>query len=183
VFNEHWHWIIQRSNDACIPVVQDRAELEHVSNLLGDCKSYLEVGTAEGNSLYVLANSMPKGSEITYIDFGEKHTKKHRDYILGKLKDYSITEILGDSNDFETLKQVQSKEFDAVLIDAGHESWNVAIDAMFYGKLATKYIIFHDIGLPEVEKAFNWYCRQRPECKNYRVINSETFGFGILCLQ
>lgn len=182
-FSEHWHFIVQRSQDACMPVVQDREELEHVYNLLTNCKSYLEVGTAEGNSLYILAQALPKGSEITYIDWAEPHTEKNRNFVLERLKDYKITQVHENSNNLLT-RELVNQSFDAVLIDAGHESWNVAIDAMLYGPLALKYVIFHDIQLPEVEKAYNWYCRQRPECRSYRVINSETFGFGILeCTQ
>lgn len=183
MFEQHWDYIVKRSQDACIPVVQDKEELRYVYNLLTECSSYLEVGTAEGNSLYVLAHALPKGAEITYIDWAEKHTEAHRNKILDELSDYKITAVHGNSNDFLTHEAV-NRNFDAVLIDAGHESFEAAIDAFLYGPLATKYIIFHDIKLPEVEKAFNWYSRQRPECKAYRVINSEHYGYGILeCMQ
>lgn len=178
-FEEAWNYIVKRSKAAAIPVVQDRTELEYVFNLMKDCNSYLEVGTAEGNSLYVLANAMPKGSEITYIDWAEPHTEGPRNAILEQLKDYKITPIHGDSNDLFTLNRLDGM-YDAVLIDAGHDDFNVAIDAMLYGPMARKYIIFHDIQLPDVNRAFEWYCRQRPDCKNYRVVNSETYGYGIL---
>lgn len=178
-FSDAWDYIVKRSEQACIPVVQDRTELEYVFNLMKDCTSYLEIGTAEGNSLFVLANAMPKGSEITYIDWAEKHTEGPRNAILGHLMDYKITPIHANSNKLDTLYQVQNKRFDAVLIDAGHDDFNVCLDAIFYGPLATKYVIFHDIQLPEVSKAFDWYCRQRHE-KIYRVVNSETYGFGVI---
>jgi len=180
-FIDLWNYIVKRSRDAGIPVVQDQTELEYVFNLMKDCKSYLEVGTAEGNSLYVLANAMPKGSKITYVDLGEKHTTPHRNVILDQLKDYDVTAIHGDSNDFSTKARLSVDTlFDVVLIDAGHDDFNVAIDALFYGPLATKYIIFHDIKMPDVNRAFEWYCKQRHECKNYRVVNSKTYGYGII---
>lgn len=179
-FSELWDYIVKRSEKACIPVVQDRTELEYVFNLMKDCKSYLEVGTAEGNSLYVLANAMPTGSEVTYIDWAEKHTEAHRNAILEQLTDYKITPIHGDSNEQSTLMRIKGESFDVVLIDAGHDDFNVVIDAIFYGNCANKFIIFHDIQLPDVNRAFTWYCKQRPECKNYRVVNSETYGFGII---
>ncbi len=179
-FNQVWDYIVKRSEKACIPVVQDRTELEYVFNLMKGCKSYLEVGTAEGNSFFVLANAMPKGSEITYIDLGEKHTTPHRNAILEQLTDYSITAIHGDSNDFSTVQKSHRTLFDAVLIDAGHDDFNVAIDAIHYAGMAYKYIFFHDIQIPDVNRAFEWYCRQRPECKNYRVVNSEHYGYGII---
>lgn len=178
-FIDHWNYIVKRSNDLCIPVVQDQTEMEYVYNLLKDCKSYLEVGTAEGNSLYVYANAMPKGSEITYVDWAEKHTKEPRDQILALLEDYKVRPIHGDSNDFSTIHKAQG-QYDAVLIDAGHDDFNVAIDAIFYAGLAKKYIIFHDVQLKDVNRAFEWYAKQRPECKNYRVVNSEHYGYGVI---
>lgn len=182
-FAEAWDFIVKRSADAAIPVVQERTELEYVFNLLRGCNSYLEVGTAEGNSLFVLAQAMPKEAEITYIDLAEPHTKQHRDFVLVRIGK-PVIEIHGDSINFSTLKKVDCKKYDAVLIDAGHSEMNVALDALFYGPLATKYIIFHDVMLREVRRAYDWYCRQRPECRNYTVINSETYGYGVLeCTQ
>lgn len=179
-FNTHWDFIVKRSNDACMPVVQNKEELEHVYNLLSKCQSYLEVGTAEGNSLYVLANAMPEQSEITYIDWAEKHTQGNRDFILSRLNEYRVTPIHADSNDYATLDKVRGRKYDAVLIDAGHDDFNVAIDALFYAPLATKYIIFHDIQLPDVDRVFQWYTKQFPHKKSYRVVNSEHFGYGII---
>lgn len=179
-FQDHWDFIVKRSADMCMPVVQDEQELSYVYGLLERCESYLEVGTAEGNSLYVLANAMKKGSEITYIDWAEKHTKDKRDFILSKLTDYNITSVHGDSNDYTTLDRVKNKRFDAVLIDAGHDDFNAAIDALFYGPLATKYIIFHDIQLPDVGRVFDWYSRQMPQKRFYKVVNSESYGFGVI---
>lgn len=179
-FDELWDFIVKRSAAAAMPVVQEKKELEHVFYLLEKCTSYLEVGTAEGNSMYVLANAMPKGSEITYIDFGEKHTEKNRNFILDKLSDYNITPIHGDSNDYSTFRKVANKRFDAVLIDAGHTDFNVAIDCLFYGPLASKYIIFHDVQLPDVGRAFDWYCKQFPERNSYRVVASANYGFGVI---
>lgn len=186
-FNELWDFIIARSADQNMPIVQDKAELGYVFNLMKNCSSYLEVGTAEGNSLYVLANAMPEGSEITYVDWAEAHTEDKRNFILDRLSDYKITPVHADSNDLTTkdlASEFGDKKYDCVLIDAGHDDFNVSIDALLYGPLARKYIIFHDIKLPDVERAFNWYCKQRPECKNYRIINSETYGFGVIeCTQ
>lgn len=179
-FEKHWDFITRRTERGVV-TVQDKEELGYVFNLMQGCNSYLEIGTAEGNSLYVLAQAMPKGSPITYIDYGEKHTTPPRNEILALLKDYDITAIHGDSNDYATFKGVADKRFDAVLIDAGHDAFNVAIDCLFYGPLAKKFIIFHDVQLKEVDRAFNWYCKQRPDAKrHYRVVNSESFGYGVI---
>lgn len=179
-FEELWSFIVKRSADANMVVVQDKAELEYIFGLVSECSSYLEVGTAEGNSLYVLANALPKGSDITYIDWAESHTEDKRNFILNRLGDYNVTPIHSDSNDFKTMEQVRQKRFDAVVIDAGHDEFNVAIDALFYGPLANKYIIFHDIQLPDVNRVFEWYAKQRPDCRTRRIVNSKTFGYGVL---
>lgn len=180
MFEDLWEFVVKRSADAAMVVVQDRTELEYVYNLMRGCTSYLEVGTAEGNSLYVLANALPKGSQITYIDWAEPHTKVNRDFILNKLEDYAVRPIHADSNDTQTLDKVRDHRFDAVLIDAGHDEFNVAVDALFYGPLANKYIIFHDVQLPAVSKIFDWYANQRPDCRAYRVANSQFYGYGVL---
>lgn len=179
-FKENWDFIVNRSQEAAIPVVQNEEELEHVFQLLRNCASYLEVGAAEGNSLYVLTKAMPAGSEVTYIDYGENHTTPHRNFILDNLTSYNITAVHGDSNDYSTAKNVAGQMFDAVLIDAGHDDFNVAIDALFYGPMARKYLIFHDIQLPDVNRVFEWYSKNNPNCKSYRVVNSTHYGFGII---
>jgi predicted O-methyltransferase YrrM len=177
VFNEAWRDITKREG---VVTVQNREELEHVFNLLYGLESYLEVGTAEGNSLYVLAHALKPDAVITYIDYGEKHTTLSREEVLRRIPQ-AVTAIHGDSNDFITHNQVKETRYDAVLIDAGHDAFNVAIDALFYGPLATKYIIFHDVQLPEVNRAFTWYVKQLGK-ESYRFINSETFGYGIIKL-
>jgi len=164
---------------AGIPVVQNREELEHIFNLMTGCSSYLEIGTAEGNSLFVLANAMPKGSDITYIDLAEPHTAQHRNEILKQLKDYNIVGLHGDSNEYKTKAQLAGK-YDAVLIDAGHKYDNVVMDAMLYGHFARKYIFFHDVQLPEVNRAYESFCKQSPGNRNYKVINSFDYGYGII---
>lgn len=180
-FSELWDDIVKRSAEQTIPVVQDRTELEYVFNLLKGCNSYLEIGAAEGNSLYVLAQAMPCQSRIHYIDWAEKHTEAPRQWVLDRLKEhYSVVGIHEDSNSIDLHQRMSCFTFDALMIDAGHETWNVVLDAMLFGHTAKKYIIFHDIQLPDVNQAFTWYCKQRPECKNYRVVNSPTYGYGII---
>lgn len=178
-FDTLWREISTRPSTI---TVQEYHELEHVFNLFKNCESYLEVGTAEGNSMYVLAQALKSGAVITYIDYGENHTTAARDEVLRKLADlgYSITAVHGDSNDFTTFGHVKGKSFDAVFIDAGHTDFNAVVDALFYGPLATKYIVFHDVMIPDVGRVFEWYSRQFPERKSYRIVNSEHYGMGVI---
>jgi predicted O-methyltransferase YrrM len=150
----------------------------------------LEVGTAEGNSLYVLSHALKQPrAAIGIIDYGEEHTKKARQEILewirSDLRPRWIREKYGNSHDPSLFIDIAECEegvlgYDVVLIDAGHAYEDVIADAIAYGSLATKYIFFHDVCLPEVGRAFDWYCKQRPDCRAYKMINSETFGYGIM---
>lgn len=186
-FDTLWRFIVERSQG--FPTVQEYHELEHVFNLMQGCESYLEVGTAEGNSLYVLAHALNKYPSITTVDFGEPHTKAAKDEIIKLLFDQGIgvKEIAGNSHNAIAINGAVSadstgdiEKFNVVLIDAGHAYEDVIADAVVYGWLATKYIFFHDVCLPEVNRAFEWYCKQRPECTAYKMINSTTFGYGVI---
>lgn len=179
-FDDLWQFVVKRSSG--YPVVQEYGELKHVYGLLEGLESYLEIGSAEGNSLYILAHALQPNSKIALVDFGEKHTAEPREYVLNALKPVqNPIAIYGSSHNHACIDKVNSLGwFESVLIDAGHSYEDVIADAMTYGGLATKYIIFHDICLPEVNTAFNWYSSQRPDWEAYKFINSETFGYGIM---
>ena len=158
--------------------MQEQNELEHIFNLMKDCESYLEIGTAEGNSLYVLAHALKKGAKITCVDFGETHTKPKHDEIIRMLSpDYEVGMFLGDSTDLQTLPN--KEKYDCVLIDGGHDYNTVYSDARMYAPLATKYIFFHDVKLPEVKRAVDEYVKEN-NLKYYEFINSPSFGYGIV---
>jgi len=179
-FDILWREVVARSQ--VFPVVQEYNELKHVYHLMEGASSYLEVGTAEGNSLYILSHALKDNSRIRIIDFGEKHTKEPRQKVIDKLTSlHKVYPTYGNSHDKEIIEEAQFDGFyDVVLIDAGHSYTDVIADAIAYGGLATKYIIFHDVCLPEVAEAFKWYVTQRPDCESYQFINSDTFGYGIM---
>lgn len=179
-FDKLWREITERSS---VMTVQEYHELKYIYDLIAGSSSYLEIGTAEGNSFYVLSQSLKATARTAYVDYGEKHTTPARNELLKKLVLLGRNrplEILGDSNDPNTVKKLNGEKFDVVLIDAGHTYHNVITDAAFYGKLAKKYVIFHDVQLPEVKEAFEEYTDMRDDCKSWTYINSETFGYGIL---
>lgn len=181
-FDTLWREISKRPG---VITVQNREELEHVFNLLKRCESYLEVGTAEGNSLYVLSQALGQNStnhivpRVDYIDYGERHTEEPRNQILDKLaaRHIYVHGWHGNSHSTEAAHVVNG--YDAVLIDAGHAYEDVIGDACMYGPLAKRYIIFHDIKLPEVAAAFDWYVAQNDFKNSYKFVNSNTFGYGI----
>lgn len=174
-FDNLWRFINARGS---IITVQEYHELEYVFNLIKDCESYLEVGTAEGNSLYVLAHALKHNANITYIDWDENHTRIGRNEIIKLLKDYKITPIHGNTHDPRIVEAAMGK-YDVVLIDAGHKFEDAIADARNYGPMATKYLIFHDINLPEVKEAFDLY-QKETGLNAYIISNSESFGYGIM---
>lgn len=190
-FDELWQFIVDRSNLDIKPVVvvQDKIELEYIFNLMRDCdcKSYLEIGTAEGNSLYVLSQAMKRHPALAFVDLGEHHTESPRDEVLKILESecfYVKDRIHGDSTYPDTLLRLTvgkpNKKFDCVLIDGGHDYTTVLSDAIFYAPMATKYIFFHDIQLPEVKAAVEWFVKRWDLGEYSTFINSDTFGYGII---
>lgn len=174
-FDELWRWVNSRGS---VITVQDRMELEHVFNLMKDCNSYLEVGTAEGNSLYVLGHAV--NGPISYVDLGELHTREAREEVEEALKKEgkTLSFFKGDSTIPKT--HPRSTSYDCVLIDGGHDFATVLSDAILYAPLARKYVFFHDIQLPEVARAVEWFVK-RWRLGNYgQFVNSEHFGYGII---
>lgn len=173
-FDELWRFVVNRG----VCIVQEPTELEHVFNLINGCESYLEIGTAEGNSLYVLAHALKPGAKITCVDLGEPHCKPHQQEIRRLLPDHTIAMYHGDSTNRDTYPN--KEKHDVVLIDGGHDYHTVLSDCEMYAPLATKYILFHDIKLPDVAKAVGKYMNEHSPGKYSEMVNSPTMGFGIV---
>lgn len=171
-FKQHWDWAESRGK-----FQQEYSELEHVYNLMKDCncESYLEVGSAEGNSLYILGHTTKMAA---YIDIGEPHTDGLRAQAIEALKK-PMQQFIGDSTTREISKQITSKH-DCILIDGGHDFATVLSDSIMYAPLATKYVFWHDIQLPQVKLAVDWFVSRRKLGKYTTFINSPSFGYGIL---
>lgn len=181
-FEPLWSFITKRAGGET-NCVQERHELEHVFNLIKacDCQSYLEIGAAEGNSLHVLGHAVKQGGKIVYVDYGEAHTKDQREEILTQLRrDYQVGEYMGDSTNPKTFSPLLGGVYDCVLIDGGHDVKTVLSDAIIYAPMARKYVFFHDVQLPAVREAVNWFVERWKIGKYTTYINSSTYGFGIL---
>lgn len=178
-FEERWNWITKRGAHR---VVQDRKELEHIYNLMFGCENYLEVGSAEGDSLYVLSNAVREGGRITYIDWNESHTEPLRVQAIREINGKrSIKGIHYNAHDSEAINMAFSgMSYDCVLIDAGHSYEDALADGIVYGSMARKYIFFHDIQIPSVKRAFDWICKNCNFGKPSVFINSENYGYGII---
>jgi predicted O-methyltransferase YrrM len=114
-----------------------------------NCKSFLEIGTRNGGSLYVLAQALPPGSLIAALDRVERKS----DEILTRqvlealgTKGYNTGYIIADSTHAEAIDAADEYgPYDLVHIDGDH-SWDGARnDWDHYGKKAKKICLFHDI--------------------------------------
>lgn len=173
-FTELWNFITKRRP----AVVQQREELEHIFNLIAGCESYLEIGTAEGDSLYVLSHALKPGSRITSVDLGEMGTRKLVEQIIQLLLPvHSVGIYRGNSTDPATYPN--PKPHDVVLIDGGHDYDTVKSDIRMYAPLATKYLIFHDVKLPGVKQAVDEYV-MATDAKYYEFVRTTDMGFGVI---
>lgn len=180
-FDKLWNFVNTRDG---VGIVQDKIELQKACEIASKCRSYLEVGTAEGNSLYCMAMRLMKPSHVVYVDIAEEKCKPPREAILKLLKDenISVTGIHGSSFDHKNVKRAfDMGPYDLVFIDAAHDYTAVISDAMSYGALAKKYILFHDIAIPDVKKAFDWYVWSHGY-KNVQIIhhNDSPYGYGVI---
>lgn len=176
-----WKYLRDRKEFA---IVQDYNEFEYVWNLIQALKptSYLEIGTAAGDSLYAFGSLLPLDGRIHWIDLDEPFCKAARNQAIAKLIPRHITHYSGRSADEAAVWSTKGKRFDVVYIDAGHKYDEVLSDSHCYAPLADKLVIWHDIQLPEVRRAVEDWLKTQPHAqrKFSTYINSETMGYGIL---
>ncbi len=116
-------------------------------------RSYLEVGSKFGGSLWRVANALPKGSKIVSVDlpWGDKSFKESQEpleHCIAELRrrGYDAHVIIGDSTDPKIIERAKAlSPFDACFIDANHTIAYCTKDWENYGPLA-RIVGFHDIG-------------------------------------
>lgn len=115
-------------------------------------KSYLEIGSKFGGSLWRASQVMDPGSRIVAIDLpnGTKAWRESSSSLeacnldLKKLG-YDVAVIWADSQAADTVEKVRSLgPFDAVMIDADHRLPGVTADWKNYGPMG-RIVAFHDI--------------------------------------
>lgn len=122
-------------------------------------RSFLEVGSRFGGSLWRIANALPVGSRIVSCDSGKGMGGRHTGAVdsLKQCIDalcrngYDAHLVMGDSQLEETISQVgKYRPFDAVFIDADHEYRGAKLDWQNYGQIC-RIAAFHDVGweMPE----------------------------------
>lgn len=135
-------------------VLQNKTEINALIDIFKkeNVRSYLEIGSKFGGSLWLIANALPKGSRIVSVDLPHgdtsfKENLPHLQECVKKLRDngYDSHLIVGDSTAPEIVEQVYKLgPYDAVFIDANHTTPYILKDWQNYGKVG-KLIAFHDI--------------------------------------
>jgi len=136
-------------------VLQDLTELACFIDILQKEKvrSYLEIGSKNGGSVWRIANSLPVGSRIVSVDLPHgdtsfKETQPNLEECMQTLlkRGYDSHLFLGDSTDSRLVEDVRKLgPFDACLIDANHTEPYVRKDWANYGPMC-RIVAFHDIG-------------------------------------
>ena len=136
-------------------VLQNQAEILGFVNLLvrEKVRSYLEIGSKFGGSLWQVGQQLPKGSRLVSIDLphGDKsfkealpHLKACVERLRGMKREAHLH--LGDSTAPEAIAFAEALgPFDCVFIDANHTEPYVREDWKNYGPMG-RMVAFHDIG-------------------------------------
>jgi predicted O-methyltransferase YrrM len=130
-------------------ITQVDAEINEYIELLRkyNVKSYLEIGSAYGGSLWRVANSLPQGSRVLSIDLEPKDSLKECIAELN-IAGYTAHLVPFDSTKLEAIRIASLMgPFDAVFIDGNHTLPYVSADWLNYGSLS-HIVAFHDINAP-----------------------------------
>jgi predicted O-methyltransferase YrrM len=137
-------------------MAQDQYEIAKLAEVLVDvgARSFLEIGSRAGGSLWYLANVLPRGSRIVSIDsavgMGGNHPGQLESLTrcikeLSKLG-YDAHLLRGKSSDAQILATARSlAPFDAVFIDGDHGWDGVNFDWRTYHVMATHIVALHDV--------------------------------------
>jgi len=137
------------------PAVQVESEfLKFLEFIKGrKVKSYLEIGTARGDTFHEIMINLPKGSKGVAVDMPEaswglaasnKYLELAKDDLIQR--GYDITIIYGNSQHDDIISKVKAHgKFDCVFIDGDHSYEGVMKDFLNYGALSNNIVALHDI--------------------------------------
>jgi predicted O-methyltransferase YrrM len=135
-------------------ILQDEQEIDWLIQIFqtNSVRSYLEIGSKHGGSLWRVANALPAGSRIVAVDLphgdgSAKDTEASLVECMNALleRGYDASLIIGDSTNKSIIKQANLLgPYDACFIDANHTLPYVTQDWKNYGSMA-RIVAFHDI--------------------------------------
>jgi len=125
-------------------------------------KTIVELGVDYGYSTFVFGNTLQRNKEkkniigvITGIDLfmGDEHAglRNTQDFVLGKIKEYNLSQIVIQHADFTQFSKLWSKPIDILHIDGLHTYEAVKQDFTNWSPFVRKngIILFHDVAIPE----------------------------------
>ena len=122
-------------------------------------KTYVEIGTRWGGSAVIAGLA---GCEVHCID--DFVYPKPRDLTIGTVDDVvanwtALGLSLSKLHIHPQLHPpwptaIKNKKFDIGLIDSAHTEEQCRLDWESMKKHVTKYVLFHDVGIPEIQKVF-----------------------------
>lgn len=134
------------------PAQQHQGEIDRFIAILKseNVRSYLEIGSKFGGSLWQVATSLPHGSRIVSVDlpWGKRESEPQLRSCVADLQrlGYETHLFLDDSTNSDVVNAVRSLgPFDACFIDANHTEPFVRKDWANYGPMC-RIVAFHDIG-------------------------------------
>lgn len=156
--------------------------------------SFLEIGSRYGDTLYEIAQALPKGSKITAVDlidglWGRSDSGPLLSKCIDKLNSegFDAQVIFGDSRCPDTIAKVKARQpYDLILIDGDHRLEGVTFDWENYRSMG-RYIAFHDIDGDEhffsktfdpVDVPYVWRALKM-RFKNWSWIDPDDRGMGI----
>lgn len=127
---------------------QVAAEIDTLAALMKaeGARSYLEIGSKYGGSLWRVAKTMPKGSRIVSLDLDVNGPSLRACIAALRGDGYDAHLIAGNSMDQARVEKARALgPFDCVFVDGNHKLMYVRADWDNYGPMA-KMVAFHDIG-------------------------------------
>jgi len=180
-------------------IMQEKYEISKLYDILKkeNIKSYLEIGSAKGGTLFVISKAINKNAEIVSLDlpggrFGGGSSLLYLPIFKRLvLKTQKLHQLRGNSHDkkhIEILKNIYKNKIDLLFIDGDHTYTGVKKDFEMYSPLIRKggLILFHDIAKHPKETECNvhkFWNEIKNKYKHTELITSSDqkwAGIGIL---
>lgn len=179
---------------------QDRAEITEFMRLVDEMRpgAMLEIGTASGGTLFLLARLASEDAVIISVDLpggrfggGYSSGRAHIYRLFGRWRQ-KMHLVRADSHDPSTLEKVEGilkgRPLDLLFIDGDHTYEGVKKDFELYSRLVRKggVIAFHDIVVHPPETGCDVHSFWEEVKKGYRHrefitdSNQKAFGIGVL---